>query len=258
MPILFELIATSLDDCLTAAAGGADRIELCSALPLGGLTPSLGLLGAARAAVPLPIMAMIRPRHGGFAYSDGDFAVMLRDAKLALAHGADGIVFGCLLSAGEVDINRTRALVELAGDKETVFSRAFDAVADPIRALDQLLALGVTRVLTSGGQPTALAGAANLAAYRRHVEGRLQILPGGGITVDNVAELLRLTRAEAVHASLSGHTVDPSLAANPTLRFGAAALPPEDQVRIADPLLVRAVRAALDRYPRDDYGTITA
>jgi copper homeostasis protein len=252
MPILLELIATSLDDCLTAATHGAGRIELCSALPLGGLTPSLGLLTAAVAALaaaptaPLPIMAMIRPRSGGFAYSDGDFAVMLRDAALALAHGAGGIVFGCLLPTGKVDINRTRALVELAGDRQTVFSRAFDVVPDPFAALDALMALGVTRVLTSGGQPTALAGAATIAACRRYAAGRLEILPGGGITTANVAELLRLTGADAVHASLSGYTLDSSTAANPTLHFGPATLPPEDQVRMADPALVRAMRAVLD------------
>jgi copper homeostasis protein len=247
MPILFELIATSLDDCLTAAAHGADRIELCSALALGGLTPSLGLLTAAVAAVPLPIMAMIRPRPGGFAYSDGDFAVMLRDAALALANGAGGIVFGCLDPSGEVDINRTRALVELAGERQTVFSRAFDVVPNPFAALDALMALGVTRVLTSGRQPTALAGAAEIAAYRRYAAGRLAILPGGGITVANASELLRLTGADAVHASLSGHTLDTSTAANATLNFGATALPPEHHVRCADPTLVRAMRAALDR-----------
>ena len=204
MSILLEVIATSPDDCVAAQAGGADRIELCSAMPLGGLTPSLGLLIEARAAVQLPIMAMIRPRPGGFAYSDPDFAVMLRDAELALAHGADGIVFGCLLPDGRVDINRVRAFVQLAGRRETVFHRAFDVTPDPYAALDALIQLGVTRVLSSGQKPSALEGAANLAAFRSHVSGRLQVLPGGGITVENVRELLRLTGANQVHASLSG------------------------------------------------------
>jgi copper homeostasis protein len=245
MSILLEVIATSLEDCLAAQTEGADRIELCSALPLGGLTPSLGLLLEARQAVRLPIIIMIRPRPGGFAYSEPDFAVMLRDAELALAHGADGIVFGCLEPGGEIDINRTRSLVMLAGRKETVFHRAFDVIPDPFAALDVLADLGVTRVLSSGQKASALEGAANLAAYQAHLAGRVQVLPGGGITVANVSELLRLTGADQVHASLSGSRKDPSTAANPAIHFGATAMPPEEHVRITDPALVAAMRAAL-------------
>jgi copper homeostasis protein len=245
MSILLEVIATSPADCAAAQTGGADRIELCSAMPLGGLTPSLGLLIEARAAVRLPIMAMIRPRPGGFAYSDADFAVMLRDAELALAHGADGIVFGCLQPGGQVDINRVRTFVQLAGCKETVFHRAFDVVPDPYPALDALIALGVTRILSSGQKPSALEGAANLAAYREHAGGRLQVLPGGGITVDNVRDLLRLTGAEQVHASLSGSRRDRSTMANPAIHFGALAMLPEDHVRITDGNLVAAMHTVL-------------
>jgi copper homeostasis protein len=245
MSILLEVIATSLEDCVAAQAGGADRIELCSALALGGLTPSLGLLSAARQAISLPIMVMVRPRPGGFAYSDSDFAVMLRDVELALNHGADGIVFGCLRPSGDVDTDRTGALVTVAGGKESVFHRAFDVTPDPFAALDTLLELGVTRLLSSGQKATALEGAANLAAYRAHVAGRLQVLPGGGITIGNVAELLRLTGADQVHASLSGSMRDPSTGANRAIRFGATAVPPEDYVRTTDPSLVAAMRTLL-------------
>ncbi len=245
MSILLEVIATSPDDCVAAQAGGADRIELCSAMPLGGLTPSLGLLVEARTAVRLPIMAMIRPRPGGFAYSEPDFAVMLRDAELALAYGADGIVFGCLEPDGRVASTRVRALVQLAGSKESVFHRAFDVTPDPYAALDTLIQLGVTRVLSSGQKPSALAGAANLAAYRAHVGGQLQVLPGGGITVDNVRQLLQLTGADQVHASLSGSRCDPSTAANPAIHFGAAAMPPEDHVRVTDGVQVAAMHTVL-------------
>jgi copper homeostasis protein len=245
MSILLEVIATSPDDCVAAQAGGADRIELCSAMPLGGLTPSLGLLIEARAAMQLPVMAMIRPRPGGFDYSAPDFAVMLRDAELALAHGADGIVFGCLLPDGRVDINRVRALVQLAGRRETVFHRAFDVTPDPYAAMDALIQLGVTRVLSSGQKPSALEGAANLAAFRSHVSGQLQVLPGGGITVENVRELVRLTGVNQVHASLSGSRRDLSTAANPELHFGAPTMPPEEHVRITDEALVAAMHTVL-------------
>jgi copper homeostasis protein len=245
--VLLEVIATSLEDCLAAEAGGADRIELCCALPLGGLTPSLGLLLAARAAVRLPIMAMVRPRAGGFAYSAGEFEVMLRDAELLLAHGADGIVFGCLHADGAIDAARTGALVALAGDKQTVFHRAFDVTPAPVAALDVLMALGVTRVLTSGQAASALSGAANIAAWRAYVRGRIELLPGGGIMVENAGEVLAATGADQLHASLSGSRRDLSTAANPSLRFGAAALPDEEHVRITDEALVRAMRAVLGR-----------
>lgn len=244
--VILEVIATSVDDCRAVEAGGGDRIELCTALELGGLTPSAGLLIAARQATRLPIMAMVRPRAGGFCYSKGEFAVMLADADLLLRYGADGIVFGCLHADATVDAERTAALVRLAGERQTVFHRAFDVTPDPIAALDVLLSLHVTRVLSSGGQPTALAGAATLAACRAHVGQRLQILPGGGITVANVAEVLHLSGADQVHASLSGRTHDASLAAHGVIRFGAAVLPAEDQVRTTAQTLVAAMRAQLD------------
>ena len=243
--ITLEVIACSVDDCRAVQEGGGDRIELCSALELGGLTPSLGLLIAARQAVRLPIMAMLRPRPGGFCYSEAEFAVLLADADLALRYGADGLVFGCLHAGGTVDAERTAAVVQLAGDRQTVFHRAFDVTPDPFAALDALVRLGVTRLLSSGRQPSALAGAANLAAYRAHVGERLQILPGSGITPANVAEVLRRTGCDQVHASLSGRVEDRSTAANGAIRFTPAALGPQEQVRVTDRDLVTAMRREL-------------
>ena len=243
--ITLEVIATSPDDCRAIARGGGDRIELCSGLEVGGLTPSLGLLIEARRATRLPIMAMVRPRAGGFCYSAAEFAVILADAELLLRHGADGLVFGCLHADGTVDVERTAVLVRLAGERQTVFHRAFDVTPDPLAALDVLATLGVTRVLSSGQRPSALEGAAALAACRAHIGDRLQILPGGGVTVANVQEVLRRTGADQVHASLSGQVPDRSTAANPLLRFGPAGLP-EDHVRVTDGELVAALRQVLD------------
>jgi copper homeostasis protein len=240
--ITLEVIATSPDGCRAIEGGGGDRIELCSGLEMGGLTPSLGLLIEARRATSLPIMAMVRPRPGGFCYSAAEFAVLLADAELLLRHGADGLVFGCLHADGTVDRERTAALVRLAGNRQTVFHRAFDVTPDPFAALEVLARLGVTRLLSSGQRPSALEGAANLAAYRVHMGERLQILPGGGINLENVAEVLRQTGTDQVHASLSGKAQDRSTAANPLLRFGPAGLP-EDQVRVTDGALVTAMRA---------------
>src|SRR6266540_2840215 len=182
MSILLEVIVSSLDDARAAAAGGADRFELCSALALGGLTPSLGLLAAIKAELPQPVVFMVRPREGGMAYTEAEYAVMERDAVLALEAGADGLVFGFLTPEGAVDVSRChRFLARIAGvgrpRSQLVFHRAFDVVPDPSVALEQLIDLGITRVLTSGQAPRALEG---LPVIRRLVEqaaGRIEVLP---------------------------------------------------------------------------------
>ena len=157
--ILLEIIVASPDDARAAAAGGADRFEVCSALALGGLTPSLGAVKAIKQVTEVPAMCMVRPREGGMAYGEGEFRSMLLDAELLIEAGADGLVFGFLTSEGEVDLERCRALlavVEEAGRPlQTVYHRAFDVTARPEIALEQLVDLGVTRILTSGRAPTA-------------------------------------------------------------------------------------------------------
>src|SRR5438067_10431318 len=142
--ILLEVIVSSLDDARAAAAGGADRFGLCSALALGGLTPSLGTLAAIKAETAVPVMCMLRPREGGMAYTDGETAVIERDGDLALQAGADGLVFGFLTPEGDVDVPRCRRLLARAAQKpglQLVFHRAFDVVRDPAAALEQLIDL---------------------------------------------------------------------------------------------------------------------
>src|SRR4051812_36202927 len=147
--ILLEICCGSIDDSLQAQAGGADRIELCSALFLGGLTPSLGTIRYAREKLKIPMIVMVRPRGGGFCYTDAEFATMERDSEAAVANGADGVVFGILNANGSIDGKRARRVRDIAGDKQTVFHRAFDVTPDPLRAVDELVDLGITRVLTS-------------------------------------------------------------------------------------------------------------
>lgn len=244
--ILLEVIATAPEDCSAIEQAGGSRIELNSALELGGLTPSLGLIGEARQATRLPIMAMIRPRSGAFCYSAGEFAAMQRDVELALAHGADGVVFGCLTPEGTVDVPRVARLVQLAGAAQTVFHRAFDLTPDPAAALRTLIDLGITRVLTSGQAPSALEGAAVLAQCVALAAGRIEILPGGGIRAGNVGELIGLTGVNQVHASLSGWSHDTSGAARPSISFSAPGLAAASQVRVVDPAAVRQLRAVLN------------
>lgn len=244
--ITLELIATSVEDCVTAQEEGAQRIELTTALPLGGLTPSLGLLVEARLATALPIMAMVRPRSSGFCYSASDFATMLRDAELLLAHGADGIVFGVLQTTGAIDLGRAAQLVALAAGRQTVFHRAFDVTPDPIAALEQLIDLGVTRVLTSGQEANAYNGAATIKRLRDHAAGRIEILPGGGINRLNVADVLARTGCTQVHLSLSGSAEDPSVRGRPQVIFGSASALPEDSYRVASRSALVAMRRQLN------------
>jgi copper homeostasis protein len=153
--VLLEVAVASVEDALAARSGGADRIEANAALALGGLTPSLGTLVEVKAAVELPAMVMVRPRPGGFAYSQAEFKVMQRDVDLALQYKADGIVFGILNDEGRVDTDRCRHLVRQVSDRVAVFHRAFDVTPDPFEALEQLFDLGFRRVMTSGQEATA-------------------------------------------------------------------------------------------------------
>ncbi len=145
----------------------------------------------------IPVMAMVRPRAGGFVYSEADFAVMRRDAAILLEHGADGIVFGVLHSDGTVDATRCGKMLEVAGGKQTVFHRAFDVVPDPTRALDQLIDLGFTRVLTSGQQKTALEGSELIARLIARAAGRIEVLPGRR---DSRSQCAPVGRGHAMHA----------------------------------------------------------
>jgi len=180
--ILVEICCGSLEDALEAERGGADRVELCSALFLGGLTPSLGTIMEAKARLKIPIMVMIRPRGGGFCYTKSEMAVMERDTVLAAEQGAEGMVFGILNADGSIDEERCKRLRKLIGDRQAVFHRAFDVTPDPFRSLDQLVALGFTRVLTSGQEDTVPEGAQLIKRLIGYAGDRIEILPGGGIT----------------------------------------------------------------------------
>lgn len=209
---LLEVCVESVDDAVAAAAAGADRIELNSALALDGLTPSAGLLRETRGAVRVPLIAMARPRGGDFDYSDAEFRVLRRDADYAIEHGADGVAFG-ILTGRRIDTRRCRTIARMtnAAGKQVVFHRAFDVVADPFTALEQLVDLGVGRVMTSGGRPTALAGATTIARLIERAAGRIEILPAGGIRPSNVLNVLARTRCDQVHTSLRVKVADSSL-----------------------------------------------
>jgi copper homeostasis protein len=215
--VSLEVCVGSVADVAAAVRAGADRLELCGGLELGGLTPSAGLMETALAASSVPVIVMLRPRAGGFYYDRHEFGAMLRDAERLGALGASGVAFGILDKSGRIDVGRSREVVEQVAPREAVFHRAFDYVVKPRQALDALIEIGCTRVMSSGGQPTAREGAAALAELNRHAAGRIEVMPGGGINAENVGENVRLTGCNQVHVGASGPVDDGSMGLGPRI-----------------------------------------
>jgi copper homeostasis protein len=198
-----EVCVDSVESALAAAAGGADRLELCQNLCEGGLTPSAGLLALVRERLKLPIAVMIRPRGADFSYSGSEFEVMRRDLQFAKQAGADMLVLGLLSTDGSVDVARTRELIELARPLPVTFHRAFDMVCDAEAALEDLIGLGVERVLTSGLERTVIEGLDLIVALIKQARGRITVVPGGGINERNLPRILAATGAREFPVSAS-------------------------------------------------------
>ncbi len=198
-PVLIEACVDAIDSAIEADAGGAGRIELCGELLQGGVTPSAGLIGAVWERATIPVFVLIRPRTGDFHYSTDEIDVMLRDIDHARAMDVDGVVLGALTKDGDLDIGALARLVDAAGAMEVTFHRAFDYVRNQQVALEALVELGVDRVLTSGGAPTALEGVDQLARLVKQAEGHIEIMAGGGINASNVAEIVARSGVREVH-----------------------------------------------------------
>lgn len=215
--IVFELCAETIEACLSARDGGADRIELCSGLSEGGLTPSHGLVRSAVELSSLPVHVLIRPRGGDFFYSASEIAVMREDIAHVKVLGAAGVVLGMLTSSGTVDIAGTRSLVEFAHPMRVTFHRAFDATPSLRTALEDVIAAGCDRVLTSGGQRDVVAGAHSLAELVTQAGNRIDVAVGGGLRLQNAASLSRVTAATHFHGSLRRRLVAKASAADDTV-----------------------------------------
>jgi copper homeostasis protein len=188
---------------------------------------------------------MVRPRAGGFLYDENDVAIMLADAEIFLKHGAAGISFGFLHADGTIDAHRCRSMINVTRKRESVFHRAFDVTPDPAAALETLIDLGVTRVMTSGQKATALEGAGLIATLVKQARGRIEVLPAGGIRPHNVRELVTATGCTQVHASLRKVREDPSVRANMGLRYSMEKNKPEDEYDGTDAAMVCAMRTSL-------------
>ena len=203
MKRLLEVCTGNLQSVMAAVEGGAERIELCSALSLDGLTPSLGLLKTVRLRYPaLKIHVLIRPREGDFVYTEDEVRIMEEDIKASLPY-ADGIVIGALNRDGHIDVATTRRLVRVSQGKPVTFHRAFDVCKDPLASLEKIIELGCQRILTSGQQPKAEEGIALLQQLQQLAGDRLIILPGGGVNEKNARLILDQTGCIEIHGSLS-------------------------------------------------------
>lgn len=234
--ILLEVCCGSADDVIEAHKAGADRVELNSDLFHGGLTPTLGELIVAKRETGMKIMTMVRPREGGFCYTDAEFAVAVEDAKMLLANGADGLVFGFLHQDGTLDAERTRVLADLARNagKECVFHRAIDVVPDWREVLDRLVEMGVTRVLTSGQEPDVSLGTGTVRDMIDYAAGRIEILPGAGITARNMDRIIAETGCSQIHLAAHRQMSDTSVSNNRAIYYGGCLYPPEDRFQMID------------------------
>ena len=197
--IAIEICAGDLESALAAARGGADRVELCDNLAVGGTTPSAGTIAEACRRLTIPVHVLIRPRAGDFLATEAELAAMRHDIETARRLGAAGVVLGLLLEDGTIDRQRTAELVDLARPMSVTFHKAFDQVGEPEKALDTLIALGVDRVLTSGCRPTALEGIDTLSTLVERSRGRIAILAGGRITAHCLELVVARTGVREVH-----------------------------------------------------------
>jgi copper homeostasis protein len=238
MKYIIEIATTDFTTTRSAVEGGADRIELCSALSEGGITPSYGLISQCRKAFDVPLFPIIRPRTGDFLFSAEEFELMMKDALLCKQHGCEGVVIGLLNRDGGIDIARTSRLIEAVYPLEVTFHRAFDRCKDPFEALEQLIQAGCQRILTSGQQPTAMEGTGLIARLIEQADDRLIIMPGSGVRKDNIKLIAEKTGAIEFHSSVKGEKSSPMEFTPPSMKEGMNPA--------IDPAAVKALRDALN------------
>jgi copper homeostasis protein len=241
--LILEVCVDSVDSAVAAERGGAHRVELCSNLFEGGVTPSAGLIDAVRRVLSIDLYIMIRPRGGDFHYSKDEIDVMERDIVVAKERGANGVALGMLKVDGDVDVEGTRRLVGITAPLGFTFHRAFDMSVDLLRSLSDVRAAGVHRVLTSGGKQTATEGAEVLAALVRAADGAPAIVAGSGIDETNVCALIEKTGVRQIHATLRAMVPSRMQHQNADVSMGASK-GMEYQRLVADEYKVRSLLQA--------------
>ncbi len=226
-----EICANSVASCLQAQKGGAHRVELCAGIPEGGTTPSYGEIAIARKLLNIELNIIIRPRGGDFLYSDVEHQTMVHDIKIAKKLGVDGIVIGCLNADGTIDMVRNRELIDAAQGMSVTFHRAFDMCKDPFESLEQIVALGCDRLLTSGQQPTAIEGISLLSKLVAKANERIIIMPGSGVNENNIATIAKETKAREFHFSAREPINSKMEYRNPNLKMGGTVVSIDEYVQ---------------------------
>ena len=236
-----EICVDSAAGACAAERGGADRVELCDNLIEGGTTPSAGCIKVARAGLKIGLQVIIRPRGGDFLYSESELETMREDIRVAKDLGADGVVVGCLTQAGDIDATRTEELIRLARPLNVTFHRAFDMCRDPLKALEELIKLGIDRVLTSGQEASCLEGLELIQALHKQAAGRIIVMPGGGITPKNIQKIVSVSGVTEVHLSARARVESSMQYRNSRVFMGGALRPPEFEWKTTDESSVRTV-----------------
>ena len=244
--IVLEICTYSLEYAIAAQAAGADRVEFCASPPEGGTTPSAGAIELARKNLTIALNVLIRPRGGDSLYTAREFESMKQDIRLCKQMGVDGVVLGLLLPSGHVDRDRSGELAELARPMSVTFHRAFDMAADPFAALEDAIAIGCDRILTSGQARSAMNGSDLIAELVQRAGDRIIIMPGAGVTDVNLAELAAKTKAREFHSSARTVVPSPMEYRNPKVSLGGTG-EDEYQLLTVDPKRVARMREIADR-----------
>jgi copper homeostasis protein len=241
MKFKIEICVDTVESAITAQDAGADRVELCSSLPEGGTTPAYGTISSARNNLSIGLHVIIRPRGGDFLYSGIEYDIMRRDIEMCGELGVDGIVLGILEPDGKIDVDRTARLIELARPMKTTFHRAFDLCNDPFVGLEEVIATGADRLLTSGQKNKAEDGVELLGKLVKRAKDRIVIMPGSGINDLNIAGIARITGAVEFH--LTGRKIIESemIFHRQNISMGGIAGLSEFSRKVADPDMIRTI-----------------
>lgn len=244
---LFEICIDSVAGAVSAGEAGAERVELCDALVLGGTTPSAASIRLACARSSARVVVLVRPRGGDFVYGPSELEVMEADVRFAREAGAWGVAIGALGEDGDLNSSAMARLIEAARPMQVTMHRAFDHCRDRAAVMEELITLGVDRILTSGGAADAFAGCEEIAALVRRAAGRLVILPGGGVREHNVAEVVRRTGVSEVHFTAFEGSPSPTRFRNEGCPLHAANVPGEFERRHTSGERIAAYRLALTK-----------
>jgi copper homeostasis protein len=235
MQFKIEVCVDTIESAITAQNAGADRVELCGSLPEGGITPGYGTIIFARENLSIGLHVIIRPRGGDFLYSDQEYEVMCRDIEMCRKAGIDGVVLGILKSPGEIDIERTSRLIDLARPMTVTFHRAFDLCNDPLKGLEDVIATGARRLLTSGQQNTAFEGMDLIARLVKLAGDRIIIMPGSGISESNITAIAGNTGALEYHFTGRKNIDSKMIFHKENISMGGIPGVPEFSRKVADP-----------------------